>query len=218
MASGPLTFGSAEEGDTRGLLGRAQDIAAGLHHPTAALFHLLFKTLAILTYMFGYWFSSSFVNIFVLCVLLLAFDFWTVKNVTGRLMVGLRWWSEVNEDGATTWRFEAREEGLQSTALDVGTFWVGLFAPALVWFLFGIGSFFRLSFDWLLLILTALALSFANIVGYVRCKKDARSQISSGLQGLVTRAGMNNVMMNNVMMNNVMGKALQNAAGSAFGL
>ncbi len=28
-------------------------------------------------------------------VLLLAFDFWTVKNVSGRLLVGLRWWNEV---------------------------------------------------------------------------------------------------------------------------
>lgn len=65
--------------------------------------------MAILTYMFGTWFSSSFVNIFVITVLLLAFDFWTVKNVTGRLMVGLRWWSEVREDGSTEWRFEAHE-------------------------------------------------------------------------------------------------------------
>ena len=39
--------------------------------------------------------------------------------------------------------------------------------PALVWFLFGMGSIFRLSFDWLLLILTALMLSAANIIGYV---------------------------------------------------
>merc|ERR1712087_611791 len=59
--------------------------------------------------MFGNWFSSSFVNIFVICVLLLAFDFWTVKNVTGRLMVGLRWWSEVRDDGSTVWKFEAQE-------------------------------------------------------------------------------------------------------------
>ena len=59
--------------------------------------------------MFGSVFSSSFVNIFICCVLLLAFDFWTVKNVTGRLMVGLRWWSEVKEDGSTVWRYEAQE-------------------------------------------------------------------------------------------------------------
>ena len=74
-----------------------------------ALFHILFKALAILVYMFGEWFSSSFVNIFVACVLLLAFDFWTVKNVSGRLMVGLRWWSEVMDDGSTVWKFESQE-------------------------------------------------------------------------------------------------------------
>jgi len=161
-----------------------------------------------MTYMFGTWVSSSFVNIFVVCVLLLAFDFWTVKNVTGRLMVGLRWWSEVRDDGSTEWKFEAHEDGLQSTTLDVGVFWLGLILPALVWFLFGLGSLFRLSFDWLLLIATALALSFANIIGYVRCKKDAKNKINSSLANMVTRAGMNNAM----------GRALTSAAGSAFGI
>ena len=47
--------------------------------------------------------------VFVVCVLLLAFDFWTVKNVSGRLLVGLRWWSDVAEDGGTRWVFESRE-------------------------------------------------------------------------------------------------------------
>ena len=79
--------------------------------------------------------------------------------------------------------------------------------PALVWLLFGIGSVFRFSFDWLLLILTALALSFANIIGYVRCKKDARSRITGGLQSAIARTGMGKVM----------GSAIQSAAGSAFG-
>ena len=117
------------------------------------------QTLAIITYMFGDWFSSSFVNVFVVCVLLLAFDFWTVKNVSGRLMVGLRWWSEVQDDGSQHWRFEAQEENLQSTTLDIGVFWVGLLAPAVIWIFFGVGMFFRLKFDWLLLVCTALALS-----------------------------------------------------------
>lgn len=121
-------------------MGRAQAIAAGLGHPVPALFHLLFKTLAILVYMFGTWFSSNFVNMFIVCVLLLAFDFWTVKNVTGRLMVGLRWNSEVLEDGSTTWKFEAQEENLNSTTLDHAVFWAGLFAPAPIWLLFGVRS------------------------------------------------------------------------------
>ena len=165
------------------------------------------QTLAILVYMFGSWFTSGYVNTFIVCVLLLAVDFWTVKNISGRLMVGLRWWSEVQDDGSTKWKYEAQEEGLQSTTLDVGCFWLGLFAPAVIWFFFGVGSLFRLNFDWLLLILTALSLSTANIVGYVRCKQDARNKISAGISGLVARTGMSSTMSS----------AMTNAAGAAFG-
>ena len=120
------------------MMGRAQDFARGLAHPVPAFFHVVFKAGAIGAYMFGSLFSSSFVNIFILCVLLLAFDFWTVKNVTGRLMVGLRWNSVVEEDGSTSWKFEAQEEGLSSTSLDIAVFWVGLFTPGVVWVLFGV--------------------------------------------------------------------------------
>ena len=161
------------------------------------------QTLAIITYMFGDWFSSSFVNVFVVCVLLLAFDFWTVKNVSGRLMVGLRWWSEVQDDGSQHWRFEAQEENLQSTTLDIGVFWVGLIAPAVVWALLGVGMFLRLKFDWLLLVATALALSGANIIGYVRCKSDARAKITSAV---TNRLG-----------GRFATQAMQRAAGKAFG-
>ncbi len=47
-------------------------------HPVAALFHLLFKSLALIVYILG-GMSNSFVFVFVICILLLAFDFWTVK-------------------------------------------------------------------------------------------------------------------------------------------
>ena len=210
MASfGAGTFGASggDEQESASILGRAQAIAAGLGHPVPAFFHLLFKTSAILVYMLGTWFSSNFVNMFIVTVLLLAFDFWTVKNVTGRLMVGLRWNSEVLEDGSTTWKFESQEGDINSTTLDHMVFWVGLFAPAPIWLLFGVGSFLRFKFEWLLLIFTALSLSMANIIGYVRCKQDARGKISAGLQGLVKRTGMSSAM----------GGMLQSAAGSAFG-
>jgi len=197
-------FGGAHEEPSR--LGQLSGMVRGLRYPVTAFFHLLFKTLAILAYVFGGWFHVGFVNLFIVCILLLAFDFWTVKNVSGRLMVGLRWWSEVQEDGSTVWRYEAAEDPHGST-LDAWVFWVGLFAPAGAWLLFGVGSFFRMSFDWLLLILTALSLSGANIVGYVNCKKDAGSKISAGMQSVVAKTGMNAAAA----------RMMQSAAGSAFG-
>ncbi len=59
-------------------------------------FHLFFRSAAIVTYIVCELFSSSFVLNFIVVVLLLAFDFWTIKNVTGRLVVGLRWWNHVS--------------------------------------------------------------------------------------------------------------------------
>jgi len=51
-------------------------------HPTVAIFHVLFKGLALFFYVFANMISDNFVFVFVLIVLCLAFDFWTVKNVS----------------------------------------------------------------------------------------------------------------------------------------
>lgn len=34
-------------------------------------------------------------------------DFWAVKNITGRLLVGLRWWNFVDNEGNNHWRYES---------------------------------------------------------------------------------------------------------------
>lgn len=61
----------------------------------------------IFFYLFCTWFSTNFIINFVAITVLMAADFWYTKNVTGRLLVGLRWWSEPSHDGnKSTWRFE----------------------------------------------------------------------------------------------------------------
>lgn len=79
-------------------------------HPVAMFFHLFFRTLALVLYVFAsYVFSSSFVQLFISIIILLALDFWVVKNVTGRLLVGLRWWNKVEDDGTSVWIFESKQ-------------------------------------------------------------------------------------------------------------
>jgi hypothetical protein len=53
-------------------------------HPVTIIFHLLFKSLAIFIYVFGSWITTNFIFTFVICIVLLAFDFWTVKNISGK--------------------------------------------------------------------------------------------------------------------------------------
>ena len=52
-------------------------------HPLITLFHLLFKVLALLAYELCGWFSNGFIGSFIVIVILLSMDFWTVKNITG---------------------------------------------------------------------------------------------------------------------------------------
>ena len=47
MADNTMGFGGNDDAaEGRGLLGRAQEFAAGLKHPVPALFHVLFKARA----------------------------------------------------------------------------------------------------------------------------------------------------------------------------
>ncbi|XP_041072627.1 Golgi apparatus membrane protein TVP23 homolog B-like isoform X3 [Carcharodon carcharias] len=80
-----------------------------IRHPVACFFHLFFRISAIIVYLLCEFLSNSFIACFVTITLLLSCDFWTVKNITGRLLVGLRWWNQVDEDGKSHWVFEAKK-------------------------------------------------------------------------------------------------------------
>ena len=154
-------------------------IRTNSQHPVAALFHFAFKALALFIYVFGGFFSSNFVFICVLCILLLAFDFWTVKNVTGRLLVGLRWWNNVRDDGSNEWVFESIENPSEIHPTDARLFWTGLYGAPIIWSVFLLISILKFSVQWLVIVLVALVLSGANIVGYYKCSNDQKKKISN---------------------------------------
>ncbi|KAJ2718785.1 Golgi apparatus membrane protein tvp23 [Coemansia sp. Benny D115] len=164
-------------------------------HPVALLFLVLFKACALALYLLGNFFTDNFILIFVLCVLTLAVDFWTVKNISGRLLVGLRWWNEVNEDGSNQWIFESREQGHGVNASDSRIFWIVLYGTPAVWGLLAIAAFFSLKFQWLLIVIIAVLLASANLIGYQRCDKDQKQRWSQMAGG----AGASSSFVSSVM-------------------
>ncbi|XP_066293336.1 Golgi apparatus membrane protein TVP23 homolog A-like [Branchiostoma lanceolatum] len=152
-----------------------------VRHPVACFFHLFFRVLAIITYLFCGLFSNSFVTSFVIIVMMLSLDFWTVKNITGRLLVGLRWWNHVDEDGKSHWIFEARKKPgtLPPTAAESRVFWLGLIICPIIWSLFFFGTLFALKLNWLAVVVVGLSLSAANLYGYIRCKVGGKKKLSS---------------------------------------
>jgi len=94
-------------------------------HPTALLFTLCFKVAALLVYLMCGWFSNdAFVMVFVICIILLAADFWTVKNISGRLLVGLRYWNHIKEDGTNEWMYESAPQVISLCQIDCSKLWL----------------------------------------------------------------------------------------------
>ena len=107
-------------------------------------------------------FIEDFLSIFVLLILLISLDFWTVKNVTGRLLVGLRWWNFIDDEGQSHWIFEnknavkdnTKDESfkesnqLSDNTADATIFWTALIIAPILWFLLLLVTVFRLNVQW----------------------------------------------------------------------
>ncbi|CAL9072859.1 unnamed protein product [Musa textilis] len=148
-------------------------------NPKTCFFHVLFKAAALAFYILSAIFIDSFVIIFVVTVFLAALDFWVVKNVSGRILVGLRWWNEIDEQGESVWKFECldQESLARMNKKDSWLFWWTLYLTAVAWIFLGIFSLIRFQADYLLVVGVCLTLSIANIVGFTKCRKDAKKQI-----------------------------------------
>jgi hypothetical protein len=76
--------------------------------------------------------------IFIITILLLAADFYYLKNIAGRRLVGLRWWNEVDPaTGDAHWVFESQDRGANGSApqnlTDKRFFWLALYAQPGLW-------------------------------------------------------------------------------------
>lgn len=67
-----------------------------------------FKAFGILTYLLLNLFIGNATLTFIIVIIFNSIDFWFMKNIAGRLLVGLRWWEEVDANtGLDIWRFES---------------------------------------------------------------------------------------------------------------
>lgn len=90
-------------------------------------------------------------------------DFWVTKNVTGRYLIGLRWWSasdissdedldneleeEKEEEG---WYFESYPYDVSNSLIDVNIFWFSLCGTAIFWSIFLVLKVLGLSMFWVI--------------------------------------------------------------------
>uniref|UniRef100_A0A0G4H9S9 Golgi apparatus membrane protein TVP23 homolog n=1 Tax=Chromera velia CCMP2878 TaxID=1169474 RepID=A0A0G4H9S9_9ALVE len=181
LPAGPETDGAARESALApGFLKTAK-------HPGICIAHWGFKLLALFTFLFGDWFAG-YITTFVFTTLFLSFDFWTVKNVTGRILVGMRWWNDIKEDGTSEWLFECANDERVINNTDKIVFWSGIYVWPIIWVVLFLAYIISFQFKWALLIAMGIALSTSNTIGYMRCSKDQKNRVQEWAKGQAMQA------------------------------
>ena len=106
-------------------------------------------------YLFGVLFIRNFILVFIFTLLLLSLDFYYLKNIAGRRLVGLRWWNEVDtSSGDSHWVFESRDTQTISSGggggaevqnmTDKRFFWLGMYVAPALWVALAVLALVRL--------------------------------------------------------------------------
>ena len=160
----------------------------------------------------------------VLCILFMAADFWVVKNITGRLLVGLRWWNKVDAiSGRTNWIFESAAPAAPSggggaysstgtntrnskivSSFDSKFFWSILYLTPVMWSISFLSAILWFQFQCFVTLSCALVLSASNVYGYYKCSADQREKLKEWMD---TGAEMGvRAMVSNGMLGWMMGR------------
>ncbi|KAI2472781.1 DUF846-domain-containing protein [Annulohypoxylon bovei var. microspora] len=151
-------------------------------HPITLLTFLSFRISSLLVYLFGVLFTDNMVLIFIVTILLLAADFYYLKNIAGRRLVGLRWWNEVDpSSGDSRWVFESSDPATrQINPTDSRFFWLAIYAQPVLWVALAVLALIRVKFMWLPLVAIALTLTITNSLAFSRCDKFSQASNLAG--------------------------------------
>ena len=149
-------------------------------NPWVCIAHIFFKVGAAFMYLFSGWIVNS-VMIFILVSIFSVLDFWVVKNVSGRILVSLRWWTTLDEKGNDTWLFESFDYQVKHNPVDSSFFWYGQIANSIFWTLILTLKVLTLSPFWVILALISAGLSSMNLYAFYKCKKDYQNKLTAAL-------------------------------------
>eukprot|EP01017_Pseudomicrothorax_dubius_P008590 TRINITY_DN1283_c0_g1_i1.p1 TRINITY_DN1283_c0_g1~~TRINITY_DN1283_c0_g1_i1.p1 ORF type:complete len:222 (-),score=20.19 TRINITY_DN1283_c0_g1_i1:24-689(-) len=163
-------------------------------HPFIAFFHILFKLVAIVCYIVLEMLVTR-VTTYIVVVLCAAFDFWLVKNITGRILVGLRWMRRVDEEGEHEWVFESHESYVALNKNNKNIFWWGQVVSTGFWMIIGIVDLFSLNLSRIVCTAVCAILAGTNLYGYYRCSKEYQKRVRNfiAINGLTLLRAVNRI-------------------------
>ena len=160
--------------------------------PVLSSSYIVFKTAPILIYLLAYSFGS-FTNITILLIIIKSMEFYTVQNIFGRKLVGLRW--SYDKD----FKYESfKQYGLEDfgNPLDKIIFWYGMYLPIALWLVFCITTLFCFKFIYFFIVLYCLFLEVYQYYGFRGCyyhKDESSNEAKQGVNIMDVLGKYNNL-------------------------
>ena len=138
--------------------------------PILSAVHILLKGIIVALYLLLPLFTKSFISLEIV-IILAAVDFWIVKNIAGRLLVGLRWWVDFDEEGEEMWKFECKVDESKVNPANDKIFWWTLALFTVIWLALTVINVFRLDITNVMICLFCGAMIAFNLYSYYQCSK-----------------------------------------------
>lgn len=129
--------------------------------------------------------TDQYLSVFIVISVLVSCDFWVTKNISGRKLVALRWYSKINEDNEEKWFFETSGVRVPAT-INVGIFWISQAIAIIFWLVIVLINSFTLSVFWSFLAIFCCVLLLANFLCFLECKGDHQKRVN----GMTKRLGV----------------------------
>ena len=108
---------------------------------------------------------------FTLVLIGASVDFWTVKNITGRKLVGMVWWLHITEEGDEEWVFHSNA-GYRLHPVNEKVFWGCVLAGVFFWGLSFVLTLIISELIWFSISAVCLFLALLNLRFFLKCKGD----------------------------------------------
>ncbi|KAL5535439.1 TVP23 [Sanghuangporus sanghuang] len=178
-------------------------------HPLVLFFLYFFRITALAVYILSGIFTDNYVLSSVIVVVLLAMDFWNCRNVAGRILVGLRYWNQVDDDGESYWVFETRDPSRPANPIDSRMFWVAIYTFPVLWLVLLFISILKLN-TFLPIVLLALIFNVTNAIGFTYADRDAKQRWASSMAASGWNFGLGSIG------GQLIGSAVKNSVGRVF--
>ena len=145
-------------------------------NPIVSILTVFFKFLSIFLFLFMNLFVSNESYTIITVIISGSIDFWYTKNISGRILVGLRWWNQIKSNGQEVWIYESKNEQ-DLNKINSKIFWDSLYTNTFIWVVLSFWELIRFKFMWGTLTVIMLILSGTNLFSFIKCSELQRKNI-----------------------------------------